>query len=565
MVQLTSYTYAWNDAVKSNDSNSNRFSSRYLQCTVTDANACTSTSSVTITEPTALTSSITASTNVDCNANSTGSATVTATGGKVSSIDTPGGGSGYTYMWSNGATTASISNVAAGTYTVTITDENMCTTTSSVTITEPTVLTSSITASTNVDCNGNSTGSATVTGAGGTTGYTYLWSDGMAQTGAMATGLAAGMYSVVVTDANNCTSTSMVTITEPMVLASTTLQTQQASCSGGNDGKAEVNVTGGTMPYTYAWAHGATTDTITGLAAGTYMVTVTDANGCMTTNSVAITSPSGLAASTSIFSNVSCNGGTDGSVNLTVTGGTMPFTYTWNNGATTEDIFNVAAGAYTVMITDANGCSLSVMATVTEPTALTASTSMTNVSCNGGTDGTANLAVTGGTAPYFYSWNNGALTDNLTGLAAGAYMVTVTDANGCMTTATAMITEPMALTAIATATDASCNGAADGTVTVTTTGGTAGYAYLWDDASAQTTAMATALAAGTYNVMITDTLGCTTTASATVNEPTAISITATTSDASCNGTATGGVDITVTGGYGQVIHMLGVILQLQKI
>ena len=311
-----------------------------------------------------------------------------------------------------------------------------------------------------------------------------------------------------------------------------------------------MTASGGTAPYSYAWAHGSTTDTISGLAAATYYVTVTDVNGCMKSDSVEVTSPFGLAASTSIFQNVSCNGGSDGAVNLTVTGGTMPFSFAWDNGATTEDLFNVAAGTYNVTVTDANGCSLTASATVTEPNALTASTSVTNVLCNGNTDGTVDLTVADGTAPYSYNWDNGASGQDLTGVGIGTYNVTVTDANGCTTTATATVTEPAVLAASASATDASCNGFSDGTATVTASGGTTGYMYAWDDAGNQTTATATGLAAGTYNVVITDANGCTTTATATVNEPTAITITGTASDASCNGTMTGGVDITVTGGSG---------------
>ena len=188
---------------------------------------------------------------------------------------------------------------------------------------------------------------------------------------------------------------------------------------------------------------------MTGLTAGTYDVTVTDANGCTTTASATVTEPTALSAS-AIATDVSCNAGNDGTVDLTVTGGTAPYTYAWSNTATTEDMTGLTAGTYNVTVTDANGCTTTASATVTEPTALSASAIATDVSCNAGNDGTVDLTVTGGTAPYTYSWSNTATTEDLAGLMSGTYNVTVTDANGCTTAASAtiMIADNEAPTAI---------------------------------------------------------------------------------------------------------------------
>ncbi|TXK71954.1 T9SS type A sorting domain-containing protein [Mesonia sp. K4-1] len=732
------YTYAWSNTATT-ASIAGVIAGTY-NVIVTDANGCTATASVTITEPTCnFTASITAQTNVSCNGN--GSATVTATGGT----------SPYTYSWSNGANTATINNLPAGSYTVTITDDNSCTTTatavitapgaqivwgsgsndpnedangrfanpfnttgswqaisvydgngtpgnafwtqgavsqgayygSSVGITSPSYtdgaalfdsdfmdnagvqgafglgtspsphsgrlispsfdlsgfngeqlyidlylfyrdfqiselsvgysndggvtwtdvsilqgtsngtifnttkltyeltgltnvsdltncklrltfdgdyyfaivddvtirtaeyedLSSTITSQININCNGGTDGAATASATGGTAPYSYLWSN--AATTASIAGVTAGTYNVTITDGNGCTDTASVTITEPAALITSTIIDENVTCNGANDGEATANATGGTAPYTYLWSNAATTASITGVAAGTYNVTITDDNGCTVTASAIITEPTDLTTN-AIATDVFCNGGSDGTVDLTVTGGTAPYTYVWNNTATTEDMTGLTAGTYDVTVTDANGCTTTASATVTEPTALSASATITNVSCNGGSDGSIDLTVTGGTAPYTYVWNNTATTEDMTGLTAGTYDVTVTDANGCTTTASATVTEPTALSAATIATNVSCNGGSDGTVDLTVTGGTAPYTYAWSNTA--TTEDMTGLTAGTYNVTVTDANGCTTTASATVTEPTALSASAIATDVSCNAGNDGTVDLTVTGG-----------------
>src|SRR5690606_34707027 len=230
-----------------------------------------------------------------------------------------------------------------------------------------------------------------------------------------------------VTDAKGCTETATATVTEPTVLSASAVTTS-VSCNGGSNGTVNLTVTGGTAPYTYVWSNTATTEDMIGLTAGTYDVTVTDAKGCTTTASATVTEPTVLMASLSSQTNIACNGGTTGSATITVTGGTAPYTYTWSNGATTATITNVVAGTYNVTVTDANGCTDTASVTLTEPTALSASAIATNVSCNGGSNGTVDLNVTGGTAPYTYVWSNTATTEDMVGLTAGTYDVTVTDA-----------------------------------------------------------------------------------------------------------------------------------------
>jgi hypothetical protein len=507
------------------------------EVTITDANACTTTQSVIITHPAAALTSTFSQTNVLCFGNATGSIDLTVTGGT----------SPYTYVWSNTATTQDITGLIAGTYNVTITDFNGCTTTSSATITQPAAALAATRTFVNVLCFGNATGSVDLTVTGGTLGYTYVWSNGA--TTQDITGLIAGTYNVTITDFNGCTTTASATITQPSAaLASSTTQVN-VLCFGNASGSVDLSVTGGTSPYTYVWSNAATTQDITGLIAGTYNVTITDFNGCTTTASATITQPSAALASSTTQVNVLCFGNATGSVDLSVTGGTSPYTYVWSNGATTQDITGLIAGTYNVTITDFNGCTTTASATITQPSAaLASSTTQANVLCFGNATGSLDLSVTGGTSPYTYVWSNGATTQDITGLIAGTYNVTITDFNGCTTTASATITQPSAaLASSTTQVNVLCFGNATGSIDLTVTGGTSPYTYVWSNTA--TTQDITGLIAGTYNVTITDFNGCITTASATITQPAAALASSTTQvNVLCFGNATGSVDLSVTGG-----------------
>jgi gliding motility-associated-like protein len=345
----------------------------------------------------------------------------------------------YTYAWSNAATTASITGVTTGTYSVTITDANGCTDSSSTIITEPAVLVAASVVDSNVTCNGFTDGGATASATGGTGAYTYTWSN--AATTASITGVAAGTYSVTITDNNGCTATSSATITEPTAIIAASVVDSNVTCNGFTDGGATASATGGTGAYTFAWSNSATTASITGVAAGTYTVTTTDANGCTATSSATITEPASLVAASVVDSNISCNGLSDGGATGSATGGTAPYTYAWSNSATTASITGVIAGTYSVTITDNNGCTNATSATITEPASLVAASVVdSNASCNGFSDAGATASATGGTMPYTYAWSNAATTASITGVTTGTYSVTITDANGCTNSSSNIIT-----------------------------------------------------------------------------------------------------------------------------
>ena len=471
-----------------------------------------------------------AAVNVLCNGSANGSVNLTVSGGTSS----------YSYSWSNGATTQNIAGLVAGNYSVQITDAKGCIATASASIAQPSAL-AATGAATNVSCNGGSNGAITLSVSGGTTAYAYSWSNGA--TTQNVSGLGAGTYSVAITDANGCTAAVTKTITAPAALVASGTATN-VSCNGGNNGAILLSVSGGTTAYTYSWSNGATTQSVSGLVAGTYSVAITDANGCSAYVTKTITAPVALVAS-GTATNVSCNGGSNGAINLSISGGTGAYTYSWSNGATTQNVSGLVAGTYSVAITDANGCSASVTKTITAPAALAASGTATNVSCNGGNNGAITLSISGGTTAYTYSWSNGATTQNVSGLGAGTYSVAITDANGCTASVTKTITAPASLVVSGTAANVSCNGGNNGAITLSVSGGTTAYTYSWSNGA--TTQSVSGLVAGTYSVAITDANGCSAYVTKTITAPAALTAPATAINASCNG-GMGSINLTVAGG-----------------
>ncbi len=542
------YTYQWsNGATTSTISN---LGLGVFNVTVSGSNGCILTGSATVSYKPLLQASITNIFNITCNGASTGSATVTASLGN----------SPYTYNWSNNATTATISNVVAGTYTVTVTDQCQNTVVCSAVITQPSVLKANISTQTDISCNGGSNGSATVTASGGTGPYTYLWNDPAAQTTATCTALTAGTWDVTVTDQCQNTVVGSVVITQPDVLTANITAQTNVSCNGGSNGSATVTAGGGTAPYTYLWndpVPAQTAPTCTALTPGTWSVTVTDANFCTEMTSVVITQPAVLTSSITAQANVACNGGATGSATVTAAGGTAPYSYVWNDPApaqTTATCTGLTVGIWTVTVTSIGGCTATSSVTITQPGLLTSSiTAQTNISCNGGSSGSATVTAGGGTLPYTYLWNDPApaqTTSTCTGLTVGTWNVTVTDANLCSTISTVTITQPTnVIASIVSQTNVSCNGGSNGKATAKAVGGSNPTTYLWNDpAPAQTTATCTNLTAGIWSVTVTRTGGCAV-ASVTITEPPvlAASITSVT-NVSCRNGSDGSATVTASGG-----------------
>lgn len=536
------YTYDWTPGNPTGDGTNTitALAPGTYTCTVTDANGCTHSNTVTVSSTAGL-SATAASTPVLCFGGNTGTATGTVTGGVGP----------FTYSWTpSGGTSATATGLSAGGYTVLITDVSSgCTATASVTVTQPTALAATST-QTNILCNAACTGAASISVTGGTTTYTYNWlpSGG---TGSSATALCAGTYTVTATDANGCTITQTYNITQPPALSVTTSFTQ-STCSAAN-GAAAVSVTGGTGAYSYTWAPtGGNNANATGLVAGTYTCTIADANSCSITATVTVPNANSPVVSIISSTDVTCFGGNDGEATASSTGGTTPYTYLWSNADADSIGNNLIAGSYTVTVTDANGCSSTATVTITEPPLLSANASGTDLLCNADNSGTANVVASGGTGAYTYTWSpSGGSGPGATGLAAGTYTCVVTDANGCTASAATAITEPPLLTVASAGFNVSCFGSCDGQLVAIPTGGTPTYSFLWSTGC--TNASCNNICAGSYTVTITDMNGCTATGTATVTEPTDIVTTTTTVDAHC-GLSDGSATASASGGTGVLTY-----------
>ena len=244
--------------------------------------------------------------------------------------------------------------------------------------------------------------------------YTYLWSNGAITQDI--NNVIAGTYTVTITDFSSCQAIFDTVITQPAVLTDS-VQFSPATC-GLVNGTATVFPYGGTSPYTFLWSNGATTQSINSLTPGGYSVTIRDANLCVKTRSVNIANAAGPTVVVDSTRNVSCFGGTNGAVYITISGGTAPRTTLWSNGSLSNDLLNVAAGIYTITVTDANSCTATASGTVTQPAAVNDSVQVVNATC-GQNNGSVSVFPFGGTSPYTYLWNTGATTSTLSSLASG--------------------------------------------------------------------------------------------------------------------------------------------------
>ncbi|MEZ4721512.1 MAG: T9SS type A sorting domain-containing protein [Flavobacteriales bacterium] len=526
-------TYNWSNGASTNSITG--LSSGTYFVTVTDNKGCSDIGSASVAEPTAVSLGL-VGTNVSCNGGSNGQLVATASGGSP----------GYTYLWSNSASGSTLSGLNAATYTVTATDVNGCTASMSSTILQPSALIASMVSTSNVLCNGGNNGVAIAGGSGGTGAYSYLWNN--AVTSSANTSLTSGTYTVTLSDANGCTDQESVTITQPSALTVSISVANGISCFNGANGSMMASAGGGTSTYGYLWSTGASGNTTTGLSAGNYSVTVTDANGCTVQNSSNITQPAALVASITNQNNVSCAGGSDGAILATQVGGTTPYGYLWSNGTTSSANSGLVAGTYTVTITDNNGCVDTEQITVSQPTPLVVSTtSVSNVSCHGGSNGSIDMSVSGGTSPYAYSWNNSANTQDISGMSAGNYTITVTDNNGCSSSVSNTITEPATLTVSTSVTNnVSCFSGSDGAASSSASGGTFPYGYVWTNGSI--TGLLSNVAAGTYTVTVNDNNGCTTTESVIITQPTQLMVMASADSVLCYGQSNGVANAIGTGG-----------------
>lgn len=464
--------------------------------TITDDNGCTASKSILVTEPDPIKITADYLFDVTCFGAKNGSVRVTPSKG------TPP----YTYSWSSGHTTALANNLGPGTVTVTVTDYFSCSSTASYTIQEPSALKITDVAHENISCNGAKDGLIEVKVSGGTPSYAYKWSNG--GTTAKIQNLSPGTYSVEVTDGNKCIASKSYTITQPSPLKVNTLGVTHNDCFGDKNGIISVEGDGGTAPYAYDWSNGAKTSKISQLAAGTYMVTISDDNNCTISESFSITEPTPMSLQVLQETHVNCFGGNDGLIEVKVSGGTPSYTYNWSNGKTSSKIEDLKAGTYWVEVLDDNNCILRDTFEILQPQELILNLlSHIDVSCFGEKDGSLTVGAMGGVVPYTYKWSTGATTATISDLGIGTYTATITDKNNCTVTESFTIVQPNGLSmTVQSFADVSCFGAKDGFIEVKASGGTSPYTYNWDHGP--TGAIVNNLAIGQYTVVVTDKNGC---------------------------------------------------------
>jgi outer membrane protein OmpA-like peptidoglycan-associated protein/uncharacterized protein (DUF2141 family) len=530
------YQYNWNNGASTQDIE--KIPAGEYKLTVTDANGRQRMVDTTLLQPPSFKAAILSTTNILCNSAWTGAIDLGVEGGVLP----------YKYRWTTGFDEQDLIDVPSGKYSVKITDANHCEQNVDVEITEPEPLEIAFENIEHIKCSGENTGSISITVAGGAGDYSFSWSNGA--TTQNVKGIGAGVYSVQVTDVNGCTKEISTTINQPELLTVAEKSSSNIDCFGNASGFISLNVAGGVTPYQFEWSNGAKTQDITGLVAGNYSVNVTDNNGCKNALSKTLTEPQKLTKSLDLITNINCFNEAKGAVNISVDGGVQPYKYKWSNGAITQDIIDVKAGNYTVLLQDANGCIDSLSASVKQNAELITTYNITNILCNGDPTGAIDLTVQGGVEPYKYLWSNKSESQDLKGLTAGNYSVSITDGVGCAEVVDLQVTEPPKFVAsLESEQNILCFGDSTGNISIRISGGVAPYGFQWNNGSQ--TQNLVRIPAGNYDLLATDANKCVQKISTSIEEPSKIVYSVNHVDnVLCYGDNGGAVDITISGGVG---------------
>jgi PKD repeat protein len=525
---IGSYSYSWSNGAGTKSLND--IPAGIYTDTITDSQGCRVFNTYEITQPSKIEIEIT-KTDALCFKDASGTVNTIVTGGTAP----------YYYAWNNGDTTANLSHLTAAKYSLHLKDTNNCSLDTAISIGQPDSI-SLLSSVTDVSCFGFNNGSINLNPTGGTSPYTYSWSND--STSKDIIGVLAGKYHVTVRDQNNCQIADTFIVNQPAVL-SILSAVQNPSCFGFQNGSIQLSLSGGVQPYSYSWSIDSTSKDVSGLAAGTYWVSLTDHNNCKNSDTIIVTEPVALEHSFDV-KNVSCFNGSDGKITLSVTGGTAPYSYLWSNDSTSKDVASLQANDYVVDVTDHNGCTFSDNTSVLEPDKLVMFLDKTDVLCYGGTSGSINTTVFGGTEPYSFNWSTGATTKDLTNLKAAGYSLLATDYNNCTINDSVSVYQPDSINILSQVNDASCFGLSDGSISITPWGGLPPYSYSWSNSAI--TKDLDAVPSGDYTLNFKDDNKCPVVVNLTIKQPDAFSAGFYVGDASCFNGNNGYIKLTVSGG-----------------
>lgn len=420
----------------------------------------------------------------------------------------------FSYLWSTSDTNPSLSGLNDGLYTVTITNAKGCTATRTTWVEAGGNLEVTAAVAAPISCFGEN-GALQLDFTAGQPPYLFNWSDG--HTVQNLPSVPAGDYAVTVTDADLCTETLQIALPQPEPLVSAGL-IATPTCPGMSSG--EISFAGaaqGTPPYGLYWSNNGSGNQLTNLSAGTYQLTISDANGCSLVESTQVPLYAAPLATPSL-SDVSCFGANDGSIALAVSGGAPGISFSWSNSANTPDIHNLTPGNYALTLTYANGaCAQNFDFQIAEPPPLLLSAAATPAGCNNNLGGSIDLTVQNGVAPLGFLWSNNATSEDLSNLTGGTYLVTVSDAGGCSKTYSQVVAQLPAIALSATTQEPLCAGSANGSIQLNASGGTGAMQFQWSNNASGTSV--SGLQAGSYTITATDAAACTALLSVNLNAP----------------------------------------------
>ena len=541
------YTYNWSDNSTQEDL-VNASAGNHTVTVFAPNSSCQFSKSFFIEQPGAELSGSGIVSNALCFGTATGAIDVTVWGG------TPP----YYYSWDNGSLSQDITDLSSGDYVLTVTDVNGCNIPLTFSVNQPPVLIGLIEMD-SVDCYGTATGSISYEVSGGMFPISYSWQNTttlFSQGQSAIYNMMADVYTVIATDDNGCEITDGITLLEPSELVASTTS-QDVLCYGENTGSIDLTISGGIAPYNTLWTTNSSTiidtsEDIDSLFSGTYDVNIIDENGCSIIINQEIIQPSVPVSILAEVTDVTCFNQATGEIDLTIIGGTFPYTFNWSNGAVSEDAVSLVAGSYSYTVLDSNLCSLSGVELVDEPLELIVTNQITNVDCHGESTGAINLTVSGGLQPYTYNWSNSLYqlsntTQNLNNFPQDSYQYEVVDDNGCVKSDSLAILQSPDLVSFITGENILCYGGDNGSIDLTVNGGIGNYSFLWSNLGV--TEDLNGLTAGFYQVDVIDSLGCTLSDSIILTQPLdSLQFSYDVFDVLCNNGVDGEINLFVNGG-----------------